>query len=238
MIKKMIFWTLGLVALTAQSAELEDSRFSLVGSISQQVGKKKIGIVLLKDGQTKKTIPVEIGKVFKVGSEIFHVVSVVEGGAVVSDGKNLHQIGKAAATASYGNKPRVRPSSNNVPAKFRVNSQNRSTFKKARLISPRKQKREYKALEEQQRRTRQIQAEIEEEQAEYEREQYKKKQDAAARMTNEEVERADQELMERTNTEQAFDVQEGDSDDFEEDLNEAIDEQNLDSTGVGDMSNQ
>ena len=211
----MTFLSFSVFTPTAIAQDLSDSRFSLVGSISQKIGGKSVGVALLKDSKTKRTIPVEIGKVFKIGDLIFHVVSVVEGGAVISDGKKLHNIGKSSATASYDAAPRVRPAAQTTPAKFRLTNKPQNTFKKARLLNRAQKSNNPISLKAQKAKTKEIQRMFEEE-------------TAAAK------EPEDEHQDQPTSEEEKDDTVEG----FHDDDSEYNETPTVDSTGVGDSSNQ
>jgi len=133
-----VMCTLPVQLLAASKAS---ARFDLIGHISQKSGQSEVGVVLLKDTESKKTLVVQIGKGFKLGSIIYHVVSLTDRGAIISDGSALLHIGDAYTKTD--SQPQTIPpimaaSSSKIPKKFRISNRPMNAFKKARLISPAK----------------------------------------------------------------------------------------------------
>jgi hypothetical protein len=132
----MIILALLLGGAPSGLSEEKSTRFEMVGAISQKVGRSDVGIVLLKDKKTNRTVPVQIGKIFKLGDEIFHVIKLTTTGAIISNGTSLESVGKSTATASFEGSPLIqgREMDDRVPAKFRPANKRPQVFKRAEMV--------------------------------------------------------------------------------------------------------
>lgn len=136
---KTIIIAATLLPFQVFAAPTASSRFDLMGHISQKTRSKELGVALLKDNQTKKTLVVQIGKPFMVEQTLFQLISLTDRGAIISDGKTLLLIGDAYTKATYKPQeapPIVQVASSDIPKKIRISNKPMNAFKKARLISP------------------------------------------------------------------------------------------------------
>jgi hypothetical protein len=76
-------------AVSAEPTKNKDpllERLKVIGTITQNVNGRSVGIVVLKDTKTNVTQAIEVGKAFTIESKLFRVVTQRGKSVVISDG--------------------------------------------------------------------------------------------------------------------------------------------------------